>query len=172
MGVIKELCSKVLLLENGEMVDFGDINQVTSKYLSQQQENKCLFEKDLEYVEAFQENDAIVLKASYNTQEFLDIPNLGFTLRDSNGTILFGSNPSIDKVILQFDKNQGEITVKITEPKLLDGDYFFSIWFGNSSANFVSKQDCLMLRIEGMNQNRKHNGNVGPIIPKCEWKIN
>ena len=73
---------------------------------------------------------------------------------------------------LSRNYKKGEIAVTIVEPKLIDGDYLVSIWFGDGKENFLEDLECLTFEVSGMSTNKKLSQSVvGNIAPKTIWEF-
>jgi len=174
MNAIKTLCPKCILLEKGEIVSRGDTESVVGDYLNTARSNFKTYNRILKWVKIDQVGDEIVLECEYEGEEKINRPILGFVIRNSVGTPVYGSNPFIDK--LDFSEHRatksGYVKVVIKQPKLLDGEYWISLWFGNSNINFFEEQDALSLNISGMTNQLQYSASVvGNVLPECEWSF-
>ena len=86
---------------------------------------------------------------------------------------MFASNPTLENLkVNSKNYTEGEVTVEITEPKLIDGEYIISLWFGDSKQNFIEDIDCLTLEISGMTTNKQYSQSIiGNVVPKTHWII-
>jgi len=171
---VLELCTQGIFLINGTIGLKGDIESVVKKYVEKGQNNRAVFNKHLEYAEVNQVNDSIVIEARYNTDIDVDIPVLGFLIKNNFGVPIVASNPLIDLITYPREKknNSGVVRVTLKEPRLLDGNYLVSIWFGNSEENVVTEHDCMSVSIQGMSNQKQYNPrDVGHVLPNCEWEF-
>lgn len=171
---ILELCTKGIFLLNGNIGLKGKIDEVVKKYVEKGQNNRAVFDQHLEYTTVNQVNDTIVIEAKYNTNLEVDIPILGFLIKNNFGVPIVASNPFIDLIDYPKDKktNKGIVKVTIKDPKLLDGNYLVSIWFGNSKGNVLNEQDCMSLSVQGMSNQKQYNPLlVGHVLPNCKWEF-
>jgi len=171
---ILELCNKGIFLVNGEVSVDGGIHEAVNKYVERGQNNRAVFSKHLEYATINQAGNTIVIEARYNTNLDIDVPHLGFLIKNNFGVPLFASNPHIDQVA--YPKNnitrKGLVRVTVNAPKLMDGNYLVSIWFGNSQGNVVTEHDCMSVSIQGMSTQKQYNPSlVGHILPECKWEF-
>jgi lipopolysaccharide transport system ATP-binding protein len=175
LNSIIQLCTKGILLDKGRLKSIGDANSIVQEYISSSEvKSKIKTANYLKLIEAYQEDDYIIIKAAFDSNIVLDIPNLGFVIYNAYKVPIFGSNPIIDISDVKTGKyTKGEILVKIVEPKLIDGLYYISIWFGDSKEDYVILNDCLTIEIVGMhNKPFWYPGNIsGPIVPKVEWSV-
>lgn len=171
---ILELCSEGLFLANGNIVLKGQIDHVVKKYVEKGQNNTATFNKHLEYATINQVNDTVVIEAKYDTDIEVDIPVLGFLIKNNFGVPIVASNPFIDLIDYSCRKktNKGVVRVTLKSPKLLDGNYLVSIWFGNSKGNVLTEHDCMSLSIQGMSNQKQYNPkDVGHVLPDCKWEF-
>ena len=175
MAAINDLCNKSIFLSNGKVEYQGSIEKTISLYLSNSQNNIKYFDKILKFVEFKQEDDKIIITAEYNSPVKLDIPNLGFVIKNSLGIPIVGANPYIELYNKNYDvehKNGGKIKATLYEPKLLDGMYSVSIWFGDSKEELLIEHDCITFEVAGMSKIKQLlSTNVGSVIPKCKWEF-
>lgn len=171
---ILELCRKGVYLKNGKVELVSDVNTAVAAYVEKGQNNTARFNDHLEYVTANQVNDSVVIEAKYNTDIDVDFPILGFLIKTNLGVPIVASNPLIDLVEYPKGKitKEGMVRVTIKSPKLMDGNYLISIWFGNSNGNVVTEHDCMSLSVYGMSNQKQYNtSKVGHVLPVCEWEF-
>lgn len=175
MSAIQSLCNSAIFLQNGRFVNMGESKQLVRQYLSERNNitNYKEYSKYLKFVKIEQQGDTIIINAKYDLEVAIDIPHFGFVLYNNEGIPIYGSNPTLDNVQLQSRSfKNGEINVEINEPKLIDGEYIVSIWFGDSKVNLLEDIECLTLEVSGMTSNKQYNQSViGNIVPKIKWNI-
>ncbi len=171
---IIELCQKGIYLKNGKVEVIDEVSHAISAYVEKGQSNIARFGDHLEYVKAEQVSDSIVIEAKYNTNIDVDFPLLGFLIKTNLGLPIVASNPLIDLVEYPKGKitKEGIVKVTIKSPRLMDGNYLISIWFGNSNGNVVTELDCMSISVYGMSTQKQYNtALVGHILPVCEWEF-
>lgn len=177
MAAVDKLCNTCIFLEDGKIASQGPIKSVIGNYKSTINGN--LFQKDsgfLREVLVNQEDDKIFIQGIFESEFDIKGPSLGFVISDIDGTKLFGSNPYLSLKIghsLPIMKS-GRIECIIEEPKLLNGNYLLSIWFGDEMKNFESFEDVIQFEIVNMAKvnNRIHDKNfIGPISTKTKFKF-
>jgi lipopolysaccharide transport system ATP-binding protein len=171
---ILELCNEGIFLLNGEIGLKDGVNNVVKKYVEKGQNNRAEFSKHLEYATVNQVNDTIVIEARYNTDIEVDLPVLGFLIKNNFGVPIVASNPFIDLVNYTPERKSGQGLVRVTlrNPKLLDGNYLVSIWFGNSEGNVLTEHDCMSVSVQGMSNQKQYNSkDVGHVLPDCKWEF-
>ena len=175
MSAIQSLCNSAIFLQNGRFVNMGESKQLVRQYLSERNNitNYKEYSKYLKFVKIEQQGDTIIINAKYDLEVAIDIPHFGFVLYNNEGIPIYGSNPTLDNVQLQSRSfKNGEINIEINEPKLIDGEYIVSIWFGDSKVNLLEDIECLTLEVSGMTSNKQYNQSViGNIVPKIKWNI-
>ena len=168
MGAVKQLCNKGIMLKNGEISLMSEIPIVLQKYFGENRDSQiCYVEGVVKNISVYVQAEDIHIELEYNSNKFLDIPNLGFVFKNSLGEILFGHNLKMadDKNSL-CNMNNGIISAKIIQPRLVSGTYSLSIWFGDSVTNYFEGIDVLSLVI---NNNASLGRNLGSYYPKVEY---
>jgi lipopolysaccharide transport system ATP-binding protein len=174
MGSIQSLCDTAIHLKNGCFVNKGTAKQIVGEYLSDRNNltNYKTYSKYLKYAHIEQQNDKIILTASYDLSVPVDIPHLGFVIYNNEGIPICASNPTLENLSVDLNRNfsSGKIHVEIIEPKLIDGEYIVSLWFGDSKENYLEDLECLTLEISGMTNNKKYNQSIiGNVVPQTKW---
>lgn len=176
MRAIQDLCEKSIFLQNGYIEKFGNTDSIIEHYLLTG--NKQFYSSDLgpvKYVEVMQEKSKIQVEVNYcvSEQDKLEIPNFGFVISDQLNSPIFGFNPSLinEQVSTKKYKKNGKIKIVITEPKLLNGKYNFSFWFGiNPLVDIQHVKDAICFEVLNMVEHRQLPVNiVGPCGPVCEY---
>jgi lipopolysaccharide transport system ATP-binding protein len=175
MGAVQNLCSKTIYLSNGQFVKMGATKEIVSEYLSDRNNlsNYKEYSKFLKYVKIDQIGDKIILTAEYDLEFPIEKPSLGFVLYNNEGIPIFATNPILENIEFNSRKHvSGRIEVEVSEPKLIDGDYIASIWFGDGKEDFIEDLECLTLEISGMTTNKQYNQSIiGNVVPKTVWRF-
>lgn len=176
MAAVKQLCTKAIVLEYGTVVFEGEIDKAISEYLKVNTiSNSVVFTKgSLNELNITQEAEDLVIIAKYHSERKIDIPNLGFVIYNEFGDPIFGGSPIIHNFDLSGEKtfNKGEIMVKILNPRLVDGIYTMSVWFGDSKENHFEALECVLFEVKGMvNIKYVNTSYIGSITPILEWTI-
>ena len=176
MAAVKSLCTRGIVLEHGSVVFEGGINEAISTYLKVYNiNNKATFlNAPILELNVEQENENLIIKAKYDSKEKIDIPNLGFIIYNEFGNPILGGNPVIHNLEVDIEKKfkKGEIQAKILNPRLNDGAYTMSIWFGDSKENHFEALECILFEIKGMVHIKYVNTSyIGSITPNLEWII-
>lgn len=178
MSSIRSLCNNCVLLKNGKLKSVGKTEDVINLYIFDGNKNSNrnikYYDKYLKYVSIRQENSILILEAEYESNIIFDIPHLGFVISNSHHQPVFASNPTLE--LLEYDRKagtkKGKIVINIENPKLTDGEYNASIWFGDSTENFIEDLECLSFEVSSMTLNKQYSSSItGNVIPKTSWKF-
>ena len=173
MGTVANICDSGILLNRGTVQRSGDLSEVIAAYLDDHTGTEAHFESGpLRSVSIRQENDEMEIAAAYEVPRALPLPCLGFVVYDAMGMPLYGANPrlcGIDEA--ETARRTGTVRVRVRQPKLLDGTYRVSVWFGEGHGYDTAYRDCLTFRVEGgVAGPRQVPANVnGSVFPDCEW---
>ncbi len=175
MSAIKNLCKKSVFLKQGKVIAIDETDKIIKSYLTEASSNSIKFDQYLKNVEINQINDKIVINAVFECHNEIDFPHLGFVVYNIEQTPIFGSNPTIENIVVKNTEKgykSGEIKVVIDHPKLIDGTYSVSIWFGDTNKNFIESHHCLTFDVIGMTIKKNYPTSVvGNVIPMCDWTV-
>jgi lipopolysaccharide transport system ATP-binding protein len=187
MAALQSFCSKGILLENGEKIFAGEINQTINKYLNLNIENsgKLIWEDgycqdslvDLNKIEIYSENS---VRFSTDTELFIEIESV---IKQNDINILFDiclyNNEGIlvfDIVSKPVDFVQGKYSIKCFIPKHLlnAGLYTINILVvKNHNVALYKISEVLCFEIfEGEREIEYYNSWPGIIRPRFKWEIN
>jgi lipopolysaccharide transport system ATP-binding protein len=178
MSAIRNLCNNCLLLQNGRLKTIGTTEDVVSFYIAEGNKNSNrnikYYDKHLKYVSIKQTSSIIVIEAEYDSNIIFDIPHLGFVISNTHNQPVFASNPTL--ALLNYDRSagtrKGKIIINVEDPKLTDGEYIASIWFGDSTENYIEDLECLSFEVSSMTLNKQYSSSqTGNVIPKTSWKF-
>ncbi len=175
MGAVKSLCNRGVMLENGILNKFSNIDEVLNTYSKRVEINSVLklYDEPLKQIEVFEDNKDLIIKVEFNLPEKIDIPNLGFIIKDLYGNPLFGGNAIQYKYNIIHNINQGQVVAKILNHRLINGVYTLSIWFGNKSYDFFNKTDCLNFEVCNFSDVVIPDSTyIGSFRPDVKWTIN
>ena len=173
MAAINNLCDRAVLLNNGEVKHLGSVEEVAHHYFTEGVFNKKIFDNAiLKSAQIQQSGEDIELIVEYDFKDKSCIPFLGFVINDSFGNHVCGLNPSNDRVEHDVTpKKSGIIKVVLKYPKLLNGSYSISLWFGDGIVDYFYELDCLTFEVIDMVKQLKEpqSSSVGCVFPECEW---
>jgi lipopolysaccharide transport system ATP-binding protein len=174
MGMIESLCSKALFLNHGTTKDPMSVREGIALYLGYAGlTRKSFTNKPLKNAYVRQIESVIEIYAEYALDSEIKLPCLGFVISDYFGNPICGANPLISPPQqVPGPSRNGSIKVIIETPKLLNGTYKISLWFGDGREEFFSEKDCLTFEVLNMVSHKQLPANVvGPVSPRCEWEF-
>lgn len=166
MRAIQDLCQKSIYLQNGQVLDIGPTDQVIEHYLNTGTSQAWSDTKGPVYqVEVNQDKKEIKIDVHYKVGDeyVLEIPNFGFVIYDQMNTPVCGFNPSLlnEPLPLKQYRKDGRIQITMREPRLLDGRYNFSFWFGvNSQFDIQYVKDAISFEVVGMTEHKQLPSNI------------
>ncbi len=175
MQSINRLCNKSLLLQNGKNIGFDFTNKIIEEYQDTQTtfQELIISNKYVELIRFNQVDDYLQIECYYQNCEDFDFPFLGFVLSDIYNNKIFGTNPRIKVPEVELKKSsKGVIIAEIRNPKLLNGTYNLSVWFGNGKDDYFIGENILSIQISDMiNLDKDVSPNdIGPVYPTVNWK--
>lgn len=178
LGAIKNICGKAMLIERGKKILMGDSPKVVAWYHnSRRTTNEAVFgDKALRYVRVYQEGSVIKIEATYSVHGRIVLPKLGFVFFDIFGQPIMGSNPVIAGVTEEKEEYpcEGRIKVLVKEPKLFDGTYYISFWFGFDGLNDIQYEErCVLIEVSGMvdTQVEVNSSRIGWVYCESEYSF-
>jgi lipopolysaccharide transport system ATP-binding protein len=172
MGAMKELCTSCLFLAGGKVQSVGPVEEIIRAYLDQGAVDEIRVPRGpIQWARAYQDGETIVVEAAWRHTEPLALPSLGFVIYDYLGNPIVGSNPRLVGIgRADQARSEGRITARLTEPRLLDGQYYLSLWFGDGVQDFVELQKCISVEVRGMAGPRQSPPSIaGCAAPRCEY---
>jgi len=174
MQSIVRLCKKSILLNTGTIKTYDLTEKVIDIY--QNSESKTgeikLNDDYVKYLKFSQIKDYLQIECHYKNCGNFAFPFLGFIVSDFNGNVIFGTNPKIQKPKNELvQSNEGIIIVDITSPKLMNGIYSLSVWFGDGDKDLFIKDSILYVEIINMITLQKEVSimEYGPVTPIVSW---
>jgi lipopolysaccharide transport system ATP-binding protein len=172
MSAVESLCRTAIFLNQGNVQVYGAVRDAIAHYLGQSSKSETYFPgKSVKRASASQMGSTIEIEAEYEVETPLVMPSLGFVISDYLGNPVCGSNPVIDNQEgLEAPRSSGVVKVRINYPKLLNGTYRVSLWFGNGREDFFVERDCLTFEVVNMvNIKQLSSSSLGSVAPQCEW---
>ncbi len=153
MGAVSKLCKSGILLENGTLEMRASVSSVIEKYFSKN-ENK-IYKNDsgiIRYLEIRQLGNKLIIDCEFEFKNEIHGPSLGFVISDTDGTKIFGSNPYYsDSIKEEFTvMRRGKIECIIQQPKLLNGSYMLSVWFGEEKEDYEILENVITFEVINM----------------------
>ena len=109
------------------------------------------------------------MEATYDLDQKLIIPNLGFVIYNEKGSPITGGNPLINGIKLE-DRNypsKGKVKIKLNQPKLSPGKYFVSFWFGDGIKDSFHDPYAISFQVN----NGTQVSNEWNIKSECEYEF-
>jgi lipopolysaccharide transport system ATP-binding protein len=177
MSAIQHLCKNGIYLRDGVISKVGQIGDVIKEYALESQSSEIFtsdgFVSKIEVTQNVDEIHIIVDYCVYDIETLL-IPYFGFVITDSLGSPICGFNPSMLKGAQQRRdyKNNGQIKIILSEPKLLDSHYYLSFWFSlDGHTDIQHVKNALSFKIQGMVLTKQlATSLVGYCSPKCTYQ--
>jgi len=176
LEAMQKLCPKGILLQNGRLVADGNINDLITTYLATNLSHEKFYDSSsmIRYLKIAQVEDKIQLIADYETTIPFAIPSLGFVIYNQMGHPVVGYNPLMEsnsRMDYQYP-SKGRVIATMTQPKLLDGTYNVSVWFGSGQVDFFEDQNCLQLAVQAMTSLQQMDTKlVGHAAPTCHCEF-
>ena len=152
---VKEICSRAIWLDHGEIVARGSADQVVDQYLGQvtnvererlrdaskqplepasqwgdqkiSLSNICLYDGNGQEQTIFQTGDTLILQIDYLAHEKVASPVFGVAIHRQDGTHITGPNTALAHFEIPSVYGKGRITYKIPFLPVLEGLYQFSV---------------------------------------------
>ncbi len=145
LETIKNISDRILLLDEGKIIDLGDPSRVVEEYLrlglfkkgelvrkewgTRQVEigKVILCGADGNEKEKFLSGYPLCIKIYFNAREKIKAPVFGFSVVDGEGRLCYGTNTIIEKYDIDNIEGKGVITVNLNPLTLLQGKYYLSL---------------------------------------------
>jgi len=174
MAAVKSLCTRGVVLENGEIVFKGNIENAVAKYIQigdtviNYENNEFLGEFNLTkhkdkkdknlgvlnaklysdgiLTETFAAGDNIVIEILINSDRDLFTPEVGFAIKDINDMTFIALNNINIKQRINIKKGLNTAKISINDfPIYTSGNYFINFYFGEDGS---SDYECLLNAIK------------------------
>ena len=173
MAAIERLCTRGLYIEKGVGLSTSSVREAIGLYLGDSC-NEINWDNEIISRASIRQNGGqIEIEAEYTLKQNLEIPCLGFVISDYLGNPICGTNPLIDAAPLPATPtNAGRVHIILESPKLLNGTYRLSLWFGDGRVDSFHRQDCITFDVVNMaGLKQLPASSVGPVAPKCTWNF-
>ena len=173
MAAVERLCTRGLYLDKGAGVSTGSVREAIGLYLGNSS-NEVLFADEIVSKASIQQHgERIEIVVEYQLEEAVEMPCLGFVISDYLGNPICGTNPLIDGVTLPAKSTKaGRVQVMMESPKLLNGTYRLSLWFGDGRVELFHRRDCITFDVVNMaGLKQLPAASVGPVAPQCHWQF-
>lgn len=176
LAAVDRLCSKAILVNRGKLAMEDSPKKVIEEYLLKNYIPGEITFKDnnfLKFLSLKQMGDSLKIICDYDAPLPLELPCLGFVISDSLGNKIFGTNPNYQPPETPIKaSSKGRLQIDILYPKLLNGRYNLSVWFGDGKIDYVVMENVLSIEVINMVTyvRETYAGASGPVSPIVEWK--
>jgi len=171
MAAIERLCTRGLYIDKGASIPTGSVREAIGLYLGDSCNEINLENEIISKASIRQNGTQIEIEAEYKFDHDLEMPCLGFVISDYLGNPICGTNPLIDAAPAPaIPTSAGRVHIIMESPKLLNGTYRLSLWFGDGKVDYFHRQDCITFDVVNMaGLKQLPAASVGPVAPKCHW---
>ena len=184
LGLVEEICDRVVLLEKGRVKDEGKPGTVLKFYRKMVQErDEFLRPKEWGTKEAFitgvrflngegreskrfQTGDEVVLEIGYRASGRIQSPVFGISIHEQNGRNIFGTNTQLGSYPVDYIEGEGEIRLTIERLSLFKGTFFVNLSLHSSDHQVQYHRLDFIHQIEVENS-REEDGFLK--LP-CRWE--
>lgn len=185
LETIKNISDRILLLDEGRIIDLGDPSVIVDEYL-----RLGLFRKgelvtkewgsrdiEIEKVELcssdgvdkqrFLSGHPMYIKVYFNAKKKIDNPAFGFSIADSEGRVCHGTNTLIENYKIDKVENKGVMVVEFNPLTLLQGKYYLSLAIHSDDHNtqYHRRDNWYIFWVD---PDRKADGFLN--MP-CKWRL-
>lgn len=154
MNAVREYCDRAVLIEKSKVIVEGNVGKVASSYTRMFMEDESIAKNDaeakikknrwgtkqIEYTDLkikpariTQDSKDISIEVSYRANDTVDAPVFGFSIKNTAGTIMFGTNTRLLGVEAKKITKGQKATISWSVPNILnDGDYVVDVAVANS----------------------------------------
>jgi lipopolysaccharide transport system ATP-binding protein len=174
MSAISKLCSKSLLLSNGQNAAFDTTEKIINIYnFKESEKQQITFDSGyVRFLKVSQEADLLIIECVYDGCSSFASPSFGFMIKDIYENKIFGSNPSIHPPSKKFTNSEsGIIKATVEIPKLIDGKYYLTAWFGDGTQDYFYEENVLSFEVSMMSKTGFgiDGSELGSVVPQVIW---
>ncbi|NBB22936.1 ATP-binding cassette domain-containing protein [Runella sp. CRIBMP] len=187
MGAVKNLCDRLAVLEIGRVDFVGPVQEGIDRYLVNEQRNRGYFwERDtketidektklqiLEIKQTYQSN-ILSLVITYRSLQNHRNAFIAIDILNQQGIAIMQALPTVEKFI-PYSKDEKEITIQISLPKLIPGEYYTTVWIGNHNTETLEQVNFSTSFVisDSPTQGRvfPHSTDHGFIVPDSVFQI-
>jgi lipopolysaccharide transport system ATP-binding protein len=183
MGAVQQLCSRAIVLHNGQVSFNGSTEDAVASYLG-----SILAQCDVQFatderrpsITAAQVNEDallvgdLVVDIAFKSPFPLNPPVPGLVVTSNLGVPLFGSNPRFHRQDYSVKRlQQGVIRVEVRSLPLAPGNYRLSLWLGDWQTDYDQKPDALSFNFkpEAGHVSRPNSETIGHLDWPARWHI-
>jgi lipopolysaccharide transport system ATP-binding protein len=175
MLAIQRLCTRVLLVEQGQIKMDEDPAIVVAEYMGRGVAGSYSAQASpklptITSATVRVDNGSIVLSVEYSSPFPLVPPELGFVMYDPAGTPVFGTNSRVDPPTAQRSPSTaGHIEVLFPTANFRPNHYHFSLWLGNQHQDYCAVEKALQVELCD-DTPRLHPQNSGSVRVPVRWR--
>lgn len=175
MPAIQRLCTRVLLLEQGQIKQDADPATVIAGYIGKGVESSYSAQAraklpTITFATVRVENGSIILSTEFRSPFPLAPPVLGFVMYDPAGTPVFGTNTRVDPPSSEIPPSPaGTIEVIIPSIHFRPNHYLFSLWLGDYYQDYCIVGQALQVELRD-DTPRSHPWNSGSVRVPVKWR--
>ncbi len=186
LGAVKQLCSKAVCLEQGQIKEMGASEQVINNYLNTSGESKSKIEfsnqktnfitlESIELMNAVEKSfslkfdDPLKIKLVFRANQKLQNMMVGIGMTTLDYTPVFTVRINQNLNLEQDDKFE---TTTIIPHNLRAGIYLISIGMANGNLVYYYNMNAAQLEILNYGTTKYNDIDHGLIICKSEWEVN
>ncbi len=184
MDAIKNLCTKSILLDKGQLIKEGNTSEILKLYSAYGMKEKAMiWQREKPSEQPYFENISIELKGVQPDMELIvtatcKAPHTGFKksniaidIKNGLGATIMQAIPNIQPFI-EFSKNRVEVKTRVLLQGLVPDKYFVSLWLGpHNTETYDWVQDVVsfeVLHSPTHGRNFPHTLDHGSIVPRSE----
>ena len=175
LETIKDISNRMLLLDEGHVIDYGDPSNIVDEYLrlglnkkgeivskeygtkAVEIEKVILCGQDGVDKERFRAGQSMCVKIYYNAKEKIDNPVFGFSVADGEGRLCHGTNTMIENVRVGSISGKGVMTIEFNPFTLFQGKYYLSLAI-HSEDHMTQYHRCENMYLFWVEPNRRAEG--------------
>lgn len=198
MGMISQLCSQALILQNGTILKKDSVEKTIASYIhsltdeysnkykgveSNSSQTKSMWISEIgtynvfdQPIAEFRHTESITVKVECKIQELVKGVMIGITTKDVKGRKIFTTQRLLDEMTQKQHKTTDRITSIITLPAnlLAPGMYCFTIALHIPNVQFVDKvDDVCLFKINDCGNELSIYGDTdnGCVLVNCLWEF-
>lgn len=185
LETIKNISDRILLLDEGKIIELGDPSEVVEEYLRLglyrkgelvirewgnrdiEIERVELCDKEGQEKQRFISGYPMMVKIHFNAKEKIDNPVFGFSIADGEGRLCHGTNTIIENYSIDQVSGRGVISVEFSPLTLLQGKYYLSLAIHSKDhkTHYHRRENWHVFWVE---PDRKADGFLN--MP-CKWRL-
>lgn len=186
MGAVAGLCTRCVLLSDGQLADAGETRRIIDRYIQSSPETgevgKAIPSDRDEYTLTFEiptrftyrTGERIVLSYTIEGDTEMEHPSTGIVFSDNTERGVMGMSTRMQRVTTSGKKKKWHFECDLRDVPLMPGTYFLKIYFGGERGNLTSFSKCAAVSItdsDPLNAEKELPRDWGCFYWTPEWKI-